>query len=237
MTDFKNLLKQNKFIYHLLLPLVNSYRYLFHFYFRNKKFRQNGTRVLLKAKMALDHINLHYWLDFGTLLGVYRDQKLLTNDLDLDIGVFLCDYCPEIEETMKKFGFRLIREYIIDDKKSGLQQTFLLDGVSIDLFYYISNGDKMHCHCFTNFRGYSFADSIKVKGGVQPIEQYLPNDGFRKIIFEGGYFNVPDDTHKYLAYHYGEDYMTPRKWDYCDLENDNINAILLNDKLGKVLNY
>lgn len=237
MNHLKKIIKENRLLYGFFLPFVNAYRYVFFFYLRNKKFKENGTAVLIAAKNALDSIGLHYWLDFGTLLGVFRDQKLLPNDLDIDLGVFLSDYSAEIERTMFKHGFKLIKEYEIDNKKYGLEQTYERDGVTVDLFYYSYRNDIMYCHCFKNYEGYSFTDSIKIKGGMQPIEQYLPKADFRQMLFEGQYFNVPDDTHYYLVYHYGQDYIIPRKWDYCDLENDNKNAKLLTNKTGKVIVY
>ena len=50
---------------------------------------------------------------------------------------------------------------------------------------------------------------------MQPIAQYFPNNGFEKFIFKGMDFFIPKNPEKYLAYHYGEDFMVPKKnWDY-----------------------
>ena len=40
------------------------------------------------VKEALDHNNIEYWLDAGSLLGAYRDGKMIPHDLDIDFAVF-----------------------------------------------------------------------------------------------------------------------------------------------------
>jgi hypothetical protein len=233
----KKALKNNRFFYVVLSPFAKIYYYVFHFYKRNKRFIQNGETVLLQAKKALDNISIHYWLDFGTLLGVYRDNALLPNDLDIDLGVFLKDYSPEIENTMRKHGFKLVKEYSIDDKRYGLEQTYEFEGVTVDLFYYGFDENRMWSHVFVNHQEMTFNESISKKGGLLPIEQYFPKTGFTQVTFLNNNFNIPDPAHDYLEFHYGKDYRIPRKWNYADIENDNINAIYLHDKLGLYKHY
>lgn len=228
----KKAFKNNRFFYTILSPFSKIYHYAFHFYNRNKRFKQNGEKVLLQAKKALDSINLNYWLDFGTLLGAYRDNALLPNDLDIDLGVFLKDYSPSIDSAMRKYGFKLIKEYSIDDNKYGLEQTFDFEGVTVDLFYYNFNNEKMWSHLFVNYPEMTFNESIKKKGGLLPIEQYFPKTEFTLINFLNKKFPIPKRTNDYLAFHYGEDYKIPRKWNYWDIENDNKNAKFLYQKIG-----
>lgn len=237
LLKIKSKLKRISIVYYILSPISRLYYYVFFFYIRNKKFKQKGELILFKAKSALDSIGIHYWLDFGTLLGIYRDNSLLPNDLDIDLGVFLKDYSSEIEKAMKTYGFKLKKEYSIDNKNYGLEQTYELDGVTVDLFYYSYDEQKMWSHVFVNFPGITFKDSIKIKGGLLPIEQYFPKVGFSKLHFKHHNFTIPHPPHEYLSYHYGDDYLTPRFWNYTDLENDNKNAIYLYEKIGIYTNY
>lgn len=67
-----------------------------------------GNEVLQKAKNALDSENVLFWLDYGTLLGAYREHDFIKHDFDLDIGLWLKD--AEIaKKAMLKNGFELIR--------------------------------------------------------------------------------------------------------------------------------
>lgn len=44
-----------------------------------------------KQKIALDSENVLFWLDYGTLLGAYREHDFIKHDFDLDIGLWLKD--------------------------------------------------------------------------------------------------------------------------------------------------
>ena len=96
--NLKNKIKQNHFLFNILNPLYRIYIYVIHTYRRNKTFIKNGEKVLLQAKYALDSIELHFWLEFGTLLGAYRDNTFIKSDLDIDLGLFLKDYSPNIKK-------------------------------------------------------------------------------------------------------------------------------------------
>jgi len=237
LLKLKGRIKENKVLFVLLSPFVRLNHYIFQYYLKNKRFKNNGEIVLLNAHNALNSINLHHWLDFGTLLGVFRNGALLPNDLDIDLGVFLKDYSPDIEKAMGDYGFVLIHEYEIDAKRYGLEQSYLYMGVKVDIFYYNFNEDYMFTHIFMNFPDMTFNESIKNKGGLLPIENYFPKTGFKQIKFLNTHFTIPSPTEKYLAFHYGEDFMTPRKWDYMDIKNDNKNARYLTDKIGKINIY
>jgi phosphorylcholine metabolism protein LicD len=46
---------------------------------------------------------LHYWFDFGGLLGIIRDGKLISYDHDIDYGIFLEDFSI-LEKTKNDFA-------------------------------------------------------------------------------------------------------------------------------------
>ena len=59
-----------------LLKKYNSIR----FKARKKRFLKYGNETLLKAKKALESENLLFWLDYGTLLGAYREHDFIKHD-------------------------------------------------------------------------------------------------------------------------------------------------------------
>ena len=46
------------------------------------------VRNLRKVKEILDESGVDYWLDYGTLLGAYREGKIIEGDYDSDLGVW-----------------------------------------------------------------------------------------------------------------------------------------------------
>lgn len=88
----------------ILLKKYNSIR----FKTRKKRFLKYGNETLLKVKKALECENLLFWLDYGTLLGAYREHDFIKHDFDLDIGMWLKD-ADAAKQAMIKNGFKLIR--------------------------------------------------------------------------------------------------------------------------------
>ena len=69
-----------------------------------------------KRNIALDQIisilnnnNINYWIDWGTLLGIIRDNKLFDWDHDIDISFYYKDISKVINifEVLKDFGYTI----------------------------------------------------------------------------------------------------------------------------------
>ncbi|MFT4693935.1 MAG: phosphorylcholine metabolism protein LicD [Francisella sp.] len=197
------------------------------------RFKCHGADVLIVAKKALDESGVKFWLDFGTLLGYYREKSFIKGDIDIDIGVFLDDYTINIEKNMVKNGFKLINNYIIQDAAGiyGLEQTYVYKKIKLDIFYYsYVSKEILKTHAFIPFEGLNYRRSLKEKNGLRVLEQYLPYNGFDEIEYFGEKFLIPSKTDGYLSYHYGSDFMVPRSWNFMDTEKDNVNAMILKDK-------
>jgi len=195
------------------MPFINRYK----FRRENKAFNNFGNTVLLKAKDALEEIDVHFWLDFGTLLGVYRDGKLIGHDTDVDIAIFLKDYSPKIEEAMQKHGFSYTHRIDIDNGTKALEQSFAYKDVAIDIFYYTQQGDQNVCHLFP---------LNKQKERVCR-EIYTTFDGFTTIDFLDTQWQIPKNTEQRLSDTYGEEFRIPIKNWYTP--DDALNSKLTND--------
>lgn len=175
---------------------------------RKKMFRKNALMLLKTASETLNKKDVFFWLDFGTLLGAYREHDFIKHDFDLDIAAFYKDH-ELIKSSLCEAGFVLLREYISGDGLDGYEQTFEFKGVTIDIFYYFIDNDKsMYCNTFSYFDGH-YPNPDQFETVVQVKKVIVPNNGFTKILFQGLEFNVPAKTEKYLAAHYGENFMIP----------------------------
>ncbi len=61
-----------------------------------------------EVKETFEALQISYWLDQGTLLGVIREGDLLKTDHDLDLGMWADDYRkrrPEILSRLRKKGY------------------------------------------------------------------------------------------------------------------------------------
>ena len=86
--------------------------------------------------------------------------------VDTTISMWAEDYNESIKECLKKYGFKLRHELLVDNGTTGREETYELNGVSIDIFYIYPALDRYpYCCDFISVQGtVSFIDSMKKFG-------------------------------------------------------------------------
>ena len=182
--------------------------------YRNKKknYKTNATEVLLKAKFCLENAGLFFWLDFGTLLGAYREKDFIKHDLDIDISLFAKDI-QAVYKAMTEGNFKLEKKYEDENDPTITEHTYSFQGVAIDIFFYKEAGNLMYCHSFFWHKEDDYLNDKKAKAAIKKV--FFPNNGFTTLPFKGEIFNVPKNIEQYLATNYGTTFMTPdKKFDF-----------------------
>ena len=164
-------------------------------------FVEHGADALIHFAQCMQKSGIDYWLEFGTLLGAFRDGAFVPNELDLDIGAHLHD-AAQIYQVLTENGFRLVREFhVIGD--NNLEQTYEYQGVTLDMMYFSQEGDKMWCYG-------AFYDPWKCKIGRpffhQVTAHYFRPFGIGKILFLGTEMCVPENTEEHLIEIFGNGY-------------------------------
>lgn len=145
--------------------------------------------VLAEAAGLLDRQDV--MVDAGTLLGLWRDGRLIPHDTDLDFAVIgpvgaATQLAPQLPEP-----YRLIRT--IDHQERPSQRAYMRVDTIVDLYYFWADG----------------ATAINVSDvGVMrmPLEAVLP---LRRWSWRGIGLRVPADPDGYLAWRYGPTWRTP----------------------------
>ena len=78
---------RNSVLYGMLQPI-------WRFYYRRcrkRAMKLYACELLENMKQILDKNNILFWLDFGTLLGAYRDKDFISYDCDIDIAILYED--------------------------------------------------------------------------------------------------------------------------------------------------
>ncbi len=189
-----------------------------------KKYGHHLLRALFDA--ALEN-NIPVWLEFGTLLGAYREKSFIKHDFDIDCGMYANDYSLAFEDNLLSKGFIKIRSFYMKDLKTNseilTEVTFDYYGLLVDVFLYRIDGEERYSYGYRNYDDLS--SSMKT---YKVIMFYYPKiKGFSTLPIDDHFYPVPANTVEMLKCYYGDEYMMPIKNYVTSLE----------DKKHKSLNY
>ena len=217
-----NFIYQSKVLRTLFTPL----KYFYHRYKnaiankRKKYFKENGLDVLAIFDKCLTENGVGYSLAFGTMLGAIREKGLIKHDFDLDVVIWSEDYDPNLRKALEEYGFQLVHELLVDDGRLGREETYILNDVTIDLFYvYPAIDEYPYCCDFFSCEGcVSLMDSMRKYGHIKARRLQLPwQKDFVRVPFETLHLPVCKNAHEILSFRYGPDYMIPNPaWNYLD---------------------
>tara|TARA_B100000963_G_scaffold352200_1_gene365005 strand:+ start:3163 stop:3855 length:693 start_codon:yes stop_codon:yes gene_type:complete len=165
------------------------------------------TDILSKTEKVMNRLNIPFFLSSGTLLGYYREGKILDHDYDLDVGIFKKDYTVRLIDEMEKEGFYNYRN--LGDVERGFEMSFYLPKskigkyAKIDIF--VHNNEQI------GFKKYMYWASYRKPDYVKRIKYRVSAFNIKPIKFNGVRVGIPSDTELYLREHYGSDWKTPKK--------------------------
>ncbi|MBA7555345.1 hypothetical protein ES705_48005 [subsurface metagenome] len=187
-----------KIIYNVYKRLYN---YNFGYYGRYnipfefpKPMPPNSFEVMKKGCDILNKLGIKYCISFGTLLGIYRDNRLIPHDSDLDIDAMHPVNARKIEKEFIKNGFKLGGKVVA----LGVVQKLAFyteDEVVFDIEFYQKIGNFV----------YSFHE--KNLYWKFPVEYY---ENFDQYIFLDYMVHIPHDPKRWLEYTYGKNWRIPK---------------------------
>ena len=73
-------------------------------------------KTLLQAVQILNKHKINYWICHGTLLGLVRDKKIISNTSDIDIGIWKNDYDKKkIIKIFSNLGYKKKNKFFRND--------------------------------------------------------------------------------------------------------------------------
>ena len=119
--------------------------------------RENRARMELLHELFrvinryLRDLGVEYWLAYGTLLGYYREGRIIRHDKDIDIGAHEKEYL-KIREGRKRLpaGFKM---YDTSYKHRGPKLYVTYKGWEADLYFYEDTGAQLRSYEHSNNLG------------------------------------------------------------------------------------
>ena len=174
-----------------------------------RNLKEKGVELLDTFFEACDAFGTPCWLEFGTLLGAYRENSFIKHDFDIDCGIFLKDFTIDFVIHLMNYGFSLIKAFYLEDNteniKTLVEVAFEYKGMKLDVFLSRETDDNERI----------FYSSIFSKGEFSDVYEYIAESPLPlcDMIIDGHVFKGPFSSKQYLENIYGPTFMIPDpKW-------------------------
>uniref|UniRef100_A0A8C5LQ27 Ribitol-5-phosphate transferase n=1 Tax=Leptobrachium leishanense TaxID=445787 RepID=A0A8C5LQ27_9ANUR len=164
------------------------------------EFRKKAKSLLHMAASTLETLGIPFWLSSGTCLGWYRQCNIIPYSKDVDIGIFIQDYQPDIIAAFQKAGLALKHKF--GKVEDSLELSFLGDDVKLDIFFFYEDDDHM------------WNGGTQAKSGKK-YKYLFPKFTLCWTEFVELKVQVPCETLNYVEANYGKNWDVPLKiWDW-----------------------
>ncbi|XP_021331643.1 ribitol-5-phosphate transferase FKTN isoform X1 [Danio rerio] len=102
-------------------------------------FRMRAKSLLHLASRVLFTLRVPFWLSSGTCLGWYRQCNIIPYSKDVDVGIWIKDYRPDIIPAFQKAGLPLKHKF--GKVEDSLELSFQGNDVKLDIFFFYDDGD------------------------------------------------------------------------------------------------
>ncbi|ESP04175.1 hypothetical protein LOTGIDRAFT_136603, partial [Lottia gigantea] len=157
-------------------------------------FSSTGKLILKHVKKTLDHINVPFQLNGGTLLGWYRQCELDYQMKDVDIEIFHKDYTRKIPSALD--NGTLHKMYRFGKENDSLEFSFSFNSVKLDIFIVYEDSD------------YFWVGGVET-GNLQKYKFIYPKYSPCRAEFIGVLVRVPCDVLSSLKTNYGDNFLVP----------------------------
>lgn len=162
-----------------------------------KEFAKKGDSIIEYVHTVMGRLKYDFFVDAGTLIGIYRDGHLLKRDMDVDMGVIVKtqDEVQDIRNYLINNGFELTICFRVPEVGI-IQDAFDCNGIRVDMCYFLESDKSTYCYVL-------YEDDKIIKMSFSKI------CNIRKYQYKDQCVNIPEDSDKYLEERYGKTWRKP----------------------------
>ncbi|GAB1288519.1 Ribitol-5-phosphate transferase [Apodemus speciosus] len=182
-------------------------------------FRKRAKELLQLAAKTLKALGVPFWLSSGTCLGWYRQCSIIPYSKDVDLGIFIQDYKPDIILAFQDAGLPLKHKF--GKVEDSLELSFQgKDDVKLDIFFFYEETDHMwnggtQARTGRKFKYESDKSSFNRRGYHRTPRYLFPKFTLCWTEFVDIKVHVPCETVDYIEANYGKTWKIPVKtWDW-----------------------
>ena len=170
---------------------------------RSNLLKENFEKIL-NVVYSSDLKDYNIWLDFGTLLGYYRENDFISHDLDMDFGVQVSSFeeFEVIEKYLINNGFNRTKEFYFN--KNLVELSYSYKGLNVDFIIYNKENDRVSSDTI-----FFMTNALGNPTRYEVYHYEIPFSGLKECDFKGMKVKVPENRQEYLRTLYGEDFETP----------------------------
>lgn len=163
-------------------------------------FRSKAHSLLSKVKKLLDELSIPFWLSSGTCLGYYRECDFITYSRDVDIGIWIQHFKPQLIDVFSMNDLPLLHSFgKVDDS---YELSFRDGDIKLDIFFFYTE------------QSYVWNGGTQAKTGLK-FKYIFPVFTLCWTEFLDLRVRVPCETLTYIEANYGQHWFEPiKEWDW-----------------------
>ncbi|XP_023816604.1 fukutin isoform X2 [Oryzias latipes] len=163
-------------------------------------FRRKARTLLRVTTQTLGLLHIPFWISSGTCLGWFRQCGVISYSQDVDIGIFISDFRPDIVGAFREAGLSLKHKF--GKVEDSLELSFLSQDVKLDIFFFYEDGDVV------------WNGGTQAKSG-RKFKYTFPRFSLCWAELLELKVRVPCETQDYVVANYGSTWSVPLKnWDW-----------------------
>lgn len=207
MSVLRETLRNNRIIYSIYHFLYGQFKERRVIKERKAALQTEGFSYLQSIDAALKETGITYFVAFGSLLGIIRENGFIKHDCDMDFGVLKDEHFSWklLDKSLKDYGFEIVHGYKYNGEYK--QLTYSKGILTVDFFLFDLEGQNSIAS-YVCYKDSSVRYSDIYESSIGKISAHR-FENIEQIQYKNITLNVPNNYTTMLSDIYGTNWMIP----------------------------